>query len=132
MAWLVAFGFTLFARRLSSSILTAPMLFIGIGFLLSNTGLVDGEAAEHSLRLVAEITLIILFIASLLAPTDAAFGQSVVSNKLVPERVRRELTVEKYPVSDSQVDFVRNLYSAVAKSEKRIWFRHVRRATAQA
>lgn len=143
---LVAFGFTLIARRLSSSIITAPMLFISIGALLSYTSLVDAEAAEHSLHLVAEITLIILLfldasqidlralkeqhvwpqrmllfglplaivfgtfsawfflpqwplvalalVASLLAPTDAALGQSVVSNQLVPERVRRGLTVE--------------------------------------
>jgi len=57
---LVVFGFTLFAHRLSSSLLTAPMLFLGIGFAFSFTGLVDVESAEHSLHLVAEITLIIL------------------------------------------------------------------------
>jgi NhaP-type Na+/H+ or K+/H+ antiporter len=33
-------------------------------------------------------------IASILAPTDAALGQAVVTNKAVPERVRRALTVE--------------------------------------
>jgi NhaP-type Na+/H+ or K+/H+ antiporter len=33
-------------------------------------------------------------VAALLAPTDAALGQAVVSNPLVPERVRRTLTVE--------------------------------------
>ena len=33
-------------------------------------------------------------VASLLAPTDAALGQSVVTNKLVPMRVRTGLTVE--------------------------------------
>lgn len=32
--------------------------------------------------------------AALLAPTDAALGQSVVSNKRIPERVRRGLTIE--------------------------------------
>ncbi len=141
-----AFAFTLIARRLSSSIITAPMIFILLGFLLALLGIVDSKAAETSLHLVAEVTLIILLfldasqidlkqlkehyiwpqrmlllglplaigigtivawlflpgwplvalalIASLLAPTDAALGQSVVSNKLVPERVRRGLTVE--------------------------------------
>ncbi|MGI9509482.1 MAG: cation:proton antiporter [Geminicoccaceae bacterium] len=33
-------------------------------------------------------------IAAILAPTDAALGQAVVTNKAVPERVRRALTVE--------------------------------------
>lgn len=33
-------------------------------------------------------------VAALLAPTDAALGQSVVTNEAVPERVRRGLTVE--------------------------------------
>jgi len=141
-----AFAFTLFARRLSSSIITAPMIFLLLGYVLATLGVVDGEAAEHSLHLVAEVTLIILLfldasqidlqalkkqhiwpkrmllvglplaivlgtgiawlflpgwplvalalLASLLAPTDAALGQSVVSNKMVPERVRRGLTVE--------------------------------------
>ncbi len=140
------FAFTLIGRRVSSSIITAPMLFLGLGYLLVSLGVFDSEAAEGSLHLVAEVTLIILLfldasqidlrllkerhiwpqrmltiglplailigtfvawlflpgwplvalalIASLLAPTDAALGQSVVSNKLVPDRVRRGLTVE--------------------------------------
>lgn len=141
-----AFAVTLVGRRLSSSIITAPMLFLGLGYMLVSLSIFDSEAAEHSLHLVAEVTLIILLfldasqidlralkqqhvwpqrmltiglplavvfgtvvawlflpgwplvtlalIASLLAPTDAALGQAVVSNKLVPERVRRGLTVE--------------------------------------
>lgn len=173
---LVAFSFTLFAKRLSASILTAPMLFIGVGFMLSNTGLVDGKAAEHSLHLVAEITLIILLfldasqidlralkqqhvwpqrmltiglplaiiigtfaawlffpgwplvalalIASLLAPTDAALGQSVVSNKLVPERVRRGLTVESGLNDGMALPMVllfASLTGEVMDSESRNW-----------
>lgn len=141
-----AFAFTLIGRRVSSSIITAPMIFLGLGYLLVSTNIFDSEAAEESLHLVAEVTLIILLfldasqidlkqlkkdhvwpqrmltiglplavvfgtfaawlffpgwpivalalIASLLAPTDAALGQSVVSNEQVPQRVRRGLTVE--------------------------------------
>jgi len=36
----------------------------------------------------------LLLLAAILAPTDAALGQAVVTNTLVPERVRRALTVE--------------------------------------
>ena len=138
--------FTLAARRLSSTVLTAPMLFIGFGFLLAQTGLMSGHL-EALLHIVAEVALILLLfldaaqidlqalrkrhvwparmlllglplavaigtlaawlflseslplvalalIATLMAPTDAALGQPVVSNPLVPERVRRALTVE--------------------------------------
>jgi NhaP-type Na+/H+ or K+/H+ antiporter len=36
----------------------------------------------------------IALVASILAPTDAALGQAVVTNEIVPERSRRALTVE--------------------------------------
>jgi NhaP-type Na+/H+ or K+/H+ antiporter len=36
----------------------------------------------------------VALLAAILAPTDAALGQAVVSNPLVPERARRALTVE--------------------------------------
>ncbi len=36
----------------------------------------------------------LLLLASILAPTDAALGQAVITNPIVPERVRRALTVE--------------------------------------
>ena len=36
----------------------------------------------------------VALVASILAPTDAALGQAVVTNPVVPERVRRALTVE--------------------------------------
>lgn len=139
-------AFSMVANRLSTTILTAPMLFIGFGFLLSETGLMSSEGAEGTLHLVAEIALIVLLfldaaqidlttlrkrhvwpvrmlviglplsllfgtialapllagwpifavalVAAILAPTDAALGQAVVSNPAVPERPRRALTVE--------------------------------------
>lgn len=36
----------------------------------------------------------VVLIAAILAPTDAALGQAVILNPLVPERIRRALTVE--------------------------------------
>lgn len=134
------------AKRLSSTMITAPMIFLGFGFALSQTGLMPHADAEASLHLVAEIALIVLLfldaaqinldalrkrhvwpvrmlaiglplsvafgavaamallpgwsilavalLAAILAPTDAALGQAVVSNPVVPERARRALTVE--------------------------------------
>ena len=138
--------YALIAKRLSTTVLTAPMLFIAFGGLLSATGLVPTGEAQEMLHLVAEVALILLLfldasqinlkalrndhswpirmlliglpvsmivgallawiflpgwplvaialMAALLSPTDAALGQAVVSNPLVPERSRRALTVE--------------------------------------
>lgn len=139
-------AFTMVAKRMSSTMVTAPMIFLGFGFMLSQTGLMPHADAEASLHLVAEIALIVLLfldaaqinldalrkrhvwpgrmlviglplsiafgtlaamallpgwsifavalLAAILAPTDAALGQAVISNPVVPERARRALTVE--------------------------------------
>ncbi|NKB53468.1 MAG: sodium:proton antiporter [Rhizobiaceae bacterium] len=141
-----ALTYSMIAKRLETTILTAPMLFLAFGFILSTTGIMPVAGAEAALHLVAETTLIILLfldaaktdmkalrtrhvwpfrmlalglplsvligallawpfvghwpiiaillLAAILAPTDAALGQSVISNQLVPERERRALTVE--------------------------------------
>lgn len=138
--------FATFARRLSSTMVTAPMAFLAFGVVLSETGLIPHAGAEGALHLVAEIALILLLfldaaqidlralrdrhvwpvrmlafglplailfgslvgyvllpgwpiaavalVAAILAPTDAALGQAVVTNPIVPARVRRALTVE--------------------------------------
>lgn len=138
--------FCLLAKRLSTTIITAPMLFIAAGVVMSTTDLLPEQGAEAALHIVAEIALIVLLfldaaqidlmtlrrrhiwplrmlaiglpltivfgvilawpflpdwpifaialIAAILAPTDAALGQAVVSNPIVPARVRRALTVE--------------------------------------
>ncbi len=139
--------FTMVAKRLSSTMITAPMLFMAFGFLLHRLGFIAKGDAEGLLHVVAEVALILLLfldaakieltslrlrhvwpqrmlllglplaillgtaaawlflpgnwslvtlalVAALLAPTDAALGQSVVSNQQVPERVRHGLTVE--------------------------------------
>jgi sodium/hydrogen antiporter len=139
-------GFAMIAKRLSSTIVTAPMVFLLLGYIVSMTDILPSEEAEVGLHLVAEITLIVLLfldaaqidlvalrrrhvwpvrmlaiglpvsmalgtlvaipflpgwplagvalVAAILAPTDAALGQAVVTNPIVPERVRRALTVE--------------------------------------
>lgn len=51
---------TMIARRLSSTMLTAPMLFIGFGYLLSTTGIMPQAGAETMLHIVAEVALILL------------------------------------------------------------------------
>lgn len=139
-------AFALVAKRLSATIVTAPMLFIALGVILAITGIVHHDQAESALHLVAEIALIVLLfldaaqidlrvlrkrhvwpvrmlvlglplaillgtlaawavfptwplvalalVAAILAPTDAALGQAVVTNPIVPARSRRALTVE--------------------------------------
>ncbi len=141
-----AAGFTMIANRLSKTALTAPMVFIAFGLMLSGADLFPHAEAEHILHIVAEVALILLLfldaaqidsmalrqrhvwpvrmlvvglplsialgtlaallflpswpifalalVASILAPTDAALGQAVVTNPLVPARSRRALTVE--------------------------------------
>jgi NhaP-type Na+/H+ or K+/H+ antiporter len=146
IAALLAAGYAMLAKRLGSTVLTAPMLFIAFGVILSMSGMFPKSEAEHFLHIVAEVALILLLfldasqisltalrndhdwpvrmlliglpasivigilaawvflpdwplamlalVAALLAPTDAALGQAVVSNPIVPERSRRALTVE--------------------------------------
>jgi len=143
---LCIFFYALLERRLASTIVTAPMVFIGAGLLLNSSGLAPLKHAEHALHILAEVTLIVLLftdasiinfralrrrttwplrmlfggmplsillgvvvgalflpswpiaevalLAAILAPTDAALGQAVVTNQKVSERVRETLSVE--------------------------------------
>ncbi|MEM8851892.1 MAG: cation:proton antiporter [Pseudomonadota bacterium] len=138
--------FCMVAHRLSRTVITAPMVFLGFGVMLAQVGMVPEEGSEEVLHLVAEIALVVLLfldaaqidqrallrrrvwplrmlviglplgfvfgvalgwlllpgwplavialVAAILAPTDAALGQAVVTNEAVPERPRRALTVE--------------------------------------
>ena len=138
--------YAMIAKRLTSTVLTAPMIFIAFGFLVSHLKLFDIHEMREILHLVAEVALIILLFldaaqtnlfalkrkfitparmlllgiplsiligafsawvflpdwpifalllaAAILAPTDAALGQAVVTNPVVPEETRRTLTVE--------------------------------------
>ncbi len=139
-------GYTMIAQRLSTSVVTAPMVFICAGAILSSTGLLSAHDAHLLLHPLAEIALVVLLfldaaqidlgalrkrhvwpvrmllvglpasvalgalagvilfpawpfaavalMAAILAPTDAALGQAVVTNPNVPIRPRRALTVE--------------------------------------
>jgi NhaP-type Na+/H+ or K+/H+ antiporter len=138
--------FCLVGRRLLTTVLTAPMAFIGFGVLLAQLDLVPAEGSEKILHMVAEVALVVLLfldaakidakkfrrrhvwprrmlliglplgiligagvnmllmptwplavaglMAAILAPTDAALGQPVITNSRVPERQRYALTVE--------------------------------------
>lgn len=139
-------AYTMLAKTLSSTIITAPIVFMALGFSLQYFSLIDVENSEEILYLVAEIALIILLfldasqinlrrlkkqnswplrmlflglplsiglgilsglfffphwslatialVAAILAPTDAALGEAVVSNKSVPPNERQTLIVE--------------------------------------
>ena len=50
-------SFALIARRLSSTIVTAPMIFIGLGYGMSSVGMLPAEIGLH---VVAEAALILL------------------------------------------------------------------------
>jgi NhaP-type Na+/H+ or K+/H+ antiporter len=140
--------YALVARRLSRSIISGPMFFTAVGFLLVATGLIEdpGGDVTGGAKVVVELALgLVLFsdamttnprswkddgelptrlllialplviltgavaaagifpemdlvgaaiVATMLAPTDAALGQPVVSNKRVPVRIREALNIE--------------------------------------
>ncbi|MEM1360377.1 MAG: cation:proton antiporter [Pseudomonadota bacterium] len=140
------FGYALIGHRLSSTMITAPMIFLLGGYWAYLAGIVDTEGAEHNLSLLAEVALIVLLfadaaminpkalirgaakparmlliglplmvlfgflagelllpgwpiweialLAALLAPTDAALGQAVITNPAIPEPMRRTLSAE--------------------------------------
>ena len=136
------------SRRLRTTIVTPPMIFVGLGLLAGSerVGFVAVDLEDQVIRLLAELTLaLVLFtdaariairplrrdfhlplrllgvgfpltivagtlaarvlfphfslweaalVGILLAPTDAALGQIVVSSPLVPVRIRQALNVE--------------------------------------
>ena len=53
-------AFCMIANRLARSIVTAPMVFLGFGVLITLTGMKPEFVTEETLHLVAEIALIIL------------------------------------------------------------------------
>jgi NhaP-type Na+/H+ or K+/H+ antiporter len=53
-------AFCMVAKRLSTTIITAPMVFLGFGALLSQTDLLPLDGLEATLHIVAEVALIIL------------------------------------------------------------------------
>ncbi len=145
---LFVLGYGLVSGRLERTIISGPMVFVWVGWLLGDggIGLLDVEIDEEIVRIVIEITLVVvlftdasridlgalrrefrlplrllgigmpltiglgaaaalvlfpgfsvweaLVLAVVLAPTDAALGQAVVSSDDVPGRVRQTLNVE--------------------------------------
>ena len=141
-------GYAAVSRCFRVTPLTAPIVFVGCGFLLGSSGLdwIHLGANSESVRVLAEVTLtLVLFtdaaridmtalrqeyavplrllgiglpltilagwvlavagfssfdlaealvLAVILAPTDAALGQSVVSDARLPSRIRQGLNVE--------------------------------------
>lgn len=141
-------GFGLVSRRLAATPLTAPMIFVAVGFAASEHGLgwVHAELGDQAIHGLGELTLTLVLFAdasridlgalrrelglpvrllgigmpltigagtavakllmpelswmeaatlgTILAPTDAALGQAVVSLPAVPERIRQALNVE--------------------------------------
>ena len=55
--------YAFFAKRLSSTIVTAPIIFLGLGYLISLSGFMATANSEALLHLVAETALIILLFA---------------------------------------------------------------------
>ena len=53
-------GFCMVANRLASTMLTAPMVFLGLGALMAYLDIVPTQGSEAALHLVAEVALIIL------------------------------------------------------------------------
>ena len=144
----VIVGYAAFSRPLQTTPLTAPIVFVGCGFVLGSSALdwIHLGGDSEPVRLLAEVTLtLVLFtdaaridmtalrheyavplrllgiglpltiiagwalavidfsgfsvaealvLAVILAPTDAALGQSVVSDERLPSRIRQGLNVE--------------------------------------
>ena len=145
---LVLLGYGLVSERIRSTIVSAPMIFVGAGYLVGAgaLGVMDLHEGMRAVHVFGEITLIIILftdaahvdlralredfaiplrmlvvgmpltigfgtalalglfpflsvyeaalVAAILAPTDAALGQAVVSDPAVPGRIRRTLNVE--------------------------------------
>ena len=145
---LFIFIFGVVAKRLHRSVITPPMLFVGMGFLMSKSifGLFELHVEHAIIHTIAELTLILILftdaakinlkilkkqyhiplrllsigmpltiifggifalllfkflsfweaivLASILAPTDAALGEAVVTIKRIPIRIRQALSVE--------------------------------------
>ena len=144
----VFLGYAALSRRLHGTSITAPMVFVGAGFVLGLEGLgwLHLTLSQESVRTLAEATLVVVLftdasridlralrreysvparllgiglpltivagalaagvvlhdvtwaeatvLAIVLAPTDAALGQAVVTDENLPSRIRQGLNVE--------------------------------------
>ena len=53
-------GYTLIAKRLKITVITAPMVFLALGYGLSSLGDIQQPEIERVLHVVAEVALIVL------------------------------------------------------------------------
>ena len=53
-------AYSMLAKKLSTTIITAPMVFLGIGFAVSQAGLINIGDAHETVYLIAEISLVVL------------------------------------------------------------------------
>jgi NhaP-type Na+/H+ or K+/H+ antiporter len=53
-------GYALTSRKLSQKPITAPMVFLAIGFAMSGSSMLDPHIGEQALHIVAEVTLMVL------------------------------------------------------------------------
>jgi NhaP-type Na+/H+ or K+/H+ antiporter len=144
----VLLAYATVSRRLRGTSLTAPMVFVGAGFLLGveGVGWLDLSINQEAVKTLAEATLVVvlfadasridlralrheyvvpvrllgiglpltiamgtlaaalvlpdltwaeaLVLAVVLAPTDAALGQAVVTDESLPSRIRQGLNIE--------------------------------------
>ena len=180
-AWLVVIGTLLFlyalvSKRLGTTIVTGPMLFVTIGLIIGSSGLgvLDVEIDSEGITLLFEATLaVVLFsdaatinssswrseapipgrllswgllltivfglaaamvmfteldlwaaglIAVILAPTDAALGQAVISNPRVPQSIRQALNVESGLNDGIALPIILVLLSAAEESASSVSF----------
>jgi sodium/hydrogen antiporter len=166
----VVFAYALVSRRLETTVVSAPLVFVAAGVVAGpeGLGLMSGEITEGAGLVLAEVALAFLLfsdaaridlsrlrtgeklpgrllgigmpltialglgvgallledvelweaaiVAAVLAPTDAALGQAVVTSKLVPLRMREGLNVEAGLNDGLSVPFVA-LFAALAVEE---------------
>jgi NhaP-type Na+/H+ or K+/H+ antiporter len=175
-------AYALVSRRLEGTSITAPMVFVAAGVLLSDAvaDLIAVGPGTEPLRVLAELTLVIVLfsdaarirlrtlqryrrlperllvfglpgaivvgtvvgvvvldldlwpaalLAAVLAPTDAALGQVVVSDRRVPVRIRQALNVESGLNDGLALPFV-TLFIALSLEEEDVpgapyWVRFV-------
>ena len=53
-------AYSMLAKKLSTTIITAPMVFLGMGFIISQFELINIGNAHETVYLIAEISLVVL------------------------------------------------------------------------
>src|SRR5215218_5260481 len=110
MTWALAtiavllIGYATASRRLQALNVSGAMFFTTAGLLVGPVlGLLDLQLESEVVKRLAEVTLTVvpgltfaeaLVLAVVLACTDAALGQAVVSDERIPSRIRQGLNVE--------------------------------------